>query len=269
MVSQNVGNPAARGTVITLFGAVHCTGKTTIAVNLAAALAQGTGQRVALIDLDTFAGDVAIMMDIPQERSVADLATQDGDLTIELLQDCLYTHKSGVIVLPAPLGLNWWRRVRADDIGRVVTLLALMCDYVILDTSAFFTGITTTALELASNVLLAARSHPASLNLTRLALDLPFFRFLLGDKAHLDKTKLIVSSLDGAASVQPEEVRRILGPAVFSFIPYDRNISVGTQLGVPLVVSHPHSQAAQAVVELAARLMAEAHDDTMSHGGEP
>jgi Mrp family chromosome partitioning ATPase len=54
---HNMGNPTSTGTIITVFGADHCTAKTTIAVNLAAALAQGTGRRVALIDLDTFAGD--------------------------------------------------------------------------------------------------------------------------------------------------------------------------------------------------------------------
>ena len=64
----------AYGTVVTVFGAKGGIGKTTIATNLATVLVQKTGQSVALSDLDTRFGDVAILMDISADRSIADLA---------------------------------------------------------------------------------------------------------------------------------------------------------------------------------------------------
>ena len=80
----------AFGTVLTIFGAKGGIGKTTIATNVAAALVQKTGQSVVLVDLDTRFGDVAILMDIPADRSIADLALPDEQIDREAVQSCLY-----------------------------------------------------------------------------------------------------------------------------------------------------------------------------------
>jgi MinD-like ATPase involved in chromosome partitioning or flagellar assembly len=43
----------------------------------------------------------------------------------------------------------------------------------------------------------------------------------------------------------------MLGRDVFWSVPYDRNISTATQLGMPVVVAKPHSKAAESLVEMA------------------
>jgi MinD-like ATPase involved in chromosome partitioning or flagellar assembly len=43
----------------------------------------------------------------------------------------------------------------------------------------------------------------------------------------------------------------MLGRDVFWSIPYDRNISTSTQLGMPVVVAKPTTKAAESLVELA------------------
>ena len=53
-----------QGSVITVFGAKGGVGKTTVAVNLAAALVQETAQSVVLVDGDNGFGDVCGMLDI-------------------------------------------------------------------------------------------------------------------------------------------------------------------------------------------------------------
>ncbi|MFQ5575221.1 MAG: hypothetical protein ACE5E0_06330, partial [Terriglobia bacterium] len=50
---------------------------------------------------------------------------------------------------------------------------------------------------------------------------------------------------------QPQEIKRMLGRDVFWSIPYDRNISTSTQLGVPVVVAKPTAKASESMVELA------------------
>jgi len=47
------------------------------------------------------------------------------------------------------------------------------------------------------------------------------------------------------------DIRRILGKDVFWSIPYDRNISQATQLGMPIVVAKPKSKASESFTELA------------------
>ena len=43
----------------------------------------------------------------------------------------------------------------------------------------------------------------------------------------------------------------MLGREVFWSIPYDRNISMSTQLGMPVVVTKPNTRAAESLIELA------------------
>ena len=245
-ISGEMDEPLACGTVLTVFGAKGGIGKTTISTNLATALLQKTNQSVAIVDLDTRFGDVAILMDIPVERSIADLALPEEEINREMLQDCLYTHSAGVTILPAPVRPTDWRSVHAGHIERVVTLLAQSYDYVILDTPGTFNDIVARALEMATLVLLVATVDMASLKDTLLALDM-----LRSWNFPQDKIKLIINATNEASNVQPQEVKRMLGREVFWSIPYDRSISTATQLGMPVVVTKPNSKASESLVEMA------------------
>src|SRR5690606_27802070 len=97
-----------QGTVITVFGAKGGIGKTTISSNLAVALATEAHQSVALVDMDTRFGDVAITMDIPVERSIADLARNLDNVDRATLSEYLVEHESGVHILPAPTRPSDW-----------------------------------------------------------------------------------------------------------------------------------------------------------------
>jgi pilus assembly protein CpaE len=245
-ISGEMDEPVACGTVLTVFGAKGGIGKTTISTNLAAALVQKTNQSVVVVDLDTRFGDVAILMDMPVERSIADLAQPEEEINRELLQDCLYTHNTGVTILPAPVRPTDWRSIHAGHIERVVTLLAQTYDYVILDTPGTFNDIVARSLELATLVLLVATVDMASLKDTLLAIDM-----LRSWNYPQEKVKLVINATNEASNVQPQEVRRMLGREVFWSIPYDRNISTSTQLGMPVVVTKPNAKASESLIELA------------------
>ena len=116
----------------------------------------------------------------------------------------------------------------------------------ILDTPGTFNDIVARALELATLVLLVATVDMASLKDTLLALDM-----LRSWNFPQEKVKLVINSTNEATNVQPQEVKRMLGRDVFWSIPYDRNISTSTQLGMPVVVAKPTTKAAESLVELA------------------
>ena len=261
-ISGDVDEPVACGTVLTVFGAKGGIGKTTISTNLATALVQKTNQSVVLVDLDTRFGDVAILMDIPVERSIADLAASEDEINREILQDCLYTHNTGVTILPAPVRPTDWRNVHAGHIERVVMLLAQSYDYVILDTPGTFNDIVARSLELATMVLLVATVDMASLKDTLLAIDM-----LRSWNYPQEKVKLVINATNEASNVQPQEVKRMLGREVFWAIPYDRNISTSTQLGMPVVVTKPSSKAAESLVELAYALSGVRQDQQQPQTG--
>ena len=248
-ISGEMDEPVAAGTVITVFGAKGGIGKTTIATNLATALVQKTNQSVVVLDLDTRFGDVAILMDIPVERSIADLAIPEDEIGREFLEECIYTHNTGVAILPAPIRPTDWRSVHAGHIERIVNLLCQTHDYVILDTPGTFNDIVARALELATMVVLVATVDMAALKDTLLAIDM-----LRSWNFPQEKIKLVINATNDATNVQPNEVKRMLGRDVFWSIPYDRNISAATQLGMPVVVAKPQSKASESIVEMAQAL---------------
>jgi pilus assembly protein CpaE len=199
-----------------------------------------------VVDLDTRFGDVAILMDIPVERSIADLAIPEEEITREIVEECLYTHNTGVTILPAPIRPTDWRNVHAGHIERTVQLLMQTHDYVVLDTPGTFNDIVARALEMATMVVLVCTVDMASLKDTLLAIDM-----LRSWNFPQDKIKLVVNSTNEASNVQPNEIRRMLGRDVFWAVPYDRHISAATQLGMPVVVAKPQAKAAESLTAMA------------------
>ncbi|HEY8691593.1 MAG TPA: response regulator [Chloroflexota bacterium] len=106
------------GEIITIFGAKGGVGRTTLATNLAVALALNCKQRVALVDLDLQLGDVALMLDIVPERTISDLVPIVDKLDPELMRGFLSVHSSGLKVLPAPARPEEGERVAAVHVKK-------------------------------------------------------------------------------------------------------------------------------------------------------
>jgi pilus assembly protein CpaE len=240
----------AGGTVITVFGAKGGIGKTTISTNLASALVRETGQSVALVDMDTRFGDVAIMMDIPVDRNIADLTRQIDRVNRSNIKEYLVHHSSGVNILPAPSHPGDWNVVTPDHIEQVVRLLAQTHDFVILDTPGTFNEMVAAALEMATVVLLVTSMDVASIKDTVLALNM-----LRSWQFPREKVKLAINHSNVANSVKDRDVVRTLEYDVFWQIPYDESVTKSTQLGHPIVLTKPGSKVGSNIIDLA-RLMA-------------
>jgi pilus assembly protein CpaE len=238
--------PIARGTVITVFGAKGGIGKTTIATNLSTALANSTRANVALVDMDTRFGDVAIMMDIAVEESIADLAKKMDELDRESIKDHLARHHTGVSILPAPLHPTEWRNLTPQHIEKIVDLLAQGHDYVVIDTPGTFNEIIAATLELADIILLITSMDIASIKDTALALEM-----LRAADVLEDKVKLIINHSTSSNSLREEDVERVLEYGVTWRIPHDYNVASANQLGIPIVVAKPYARVSRSVTDIA------------------
>lgn len=238
--------PTARGTIITVFGAKGGIGKTTISTNLATSLVKITGANVCLVDMDTRFGDVAIMMDIAVETSIADLAKHIDELDREGIRDFLAKHHTGLYILPAPLHPTEWRNLTPQHIEKIVDLLAQTHDYVIIDTPGTFNELIATTLEMASLILLITSMDIASIKDTALALEM-----LRAASVPEEKVKLTINHSTAANSLREEDVERVLEYEVFWQVPYDLAVSSSTQLGQPVVLSKPYARVSRSITELA------------------
>lgn len=245
-----LADPVAQGTVITVFGAKGGIGKTTIASNLAVALSTEAHQTVALVDMDTRFGDVAITMDIPVERSIADLARNLDNVDRNSLREYLVQHESGVRILPAPTRPSDWRNLTAQHIRDVVDVLAQTHDFVILDTPGTFNEIVAAAIEVGTMILLVTTLDMASIKDTVLALEMLHERFGNDD----ERIKVVLNRAGMDTGVREKDVERTLDSPLWWRIPQDQEVVKAAQLGRPIVMSRPNSKVSLEIREIARAL---------------
>jgi len=240
------GDSVGRGTVITVFGAKGGIGKTTIATNLSTALVSATKANVVLVDMDTRFGDVAIMMDVAVDRSIADIARHLDELDRETIKDSLARHHTGVSILPAPLHPTEWRNLTPQHIEKIIDLLAQGHDYVVIDTPGTFNEIIATTLEAGDLILLVTSMDIASIKDTALALEM-----LRAADISEDKVKLLINHSTSANTLREEDVERVLEYNVTWRIPHDYNVASSNQLGIPIVIAKPYARVSRAITDIA------------------
>lgn len=238
------------GTIITIFGAKGGIGKTTIASNLAVALATEAHQSVALVDMDTRFGDVAITMDIEVERSIADLARNLDNVDRSTLGEFLVEHESGVKILPAPRRPSDWRNLNAHHIRDVVDVLAQTHDFVILDTPGTFNEVVATAIEVGTMILLVTTLDMASIKDTGLALEMLRERFGSDD----ERIKVVLNRAGMDMGVNENDVEQTLESPLWWRIPHDNEVVKAGQLGRPIVMTRPNGRVSSEIREMARSL---------------
>ena len=107
-------------------------GKSTVAANLAIALKEGQGNRVALVDGDLHFGDAAILMNITPKVTVHDLI---ASLDVEIADRFLVKHPSGVEVLAAPLRTEQAEVMSPDRFRDLLGILQDVYDVIVVDAS--------------------------------------------------------------------------------------------------------------------------------------
>ena len=137
-------NEGVKGYVFTFFSTASAVGKTVLAVNYAADLAE-RGYKVCLADLDLQFGDACNYLGITPETTFFNYYEQNDDKRDTSL--CMTETKFGFDVLAAPLEVDEGFIIDAETIVQAINQLRDDYDYVLLDTTTGFTGISLAILE--------------------------------------------------------------------------------------------------------------------------
>jgi pilus assembly protein CpaE len=240
---------APTGSIIAVFGVKGGVGKTTLATNLAVALAQESSASVALVDLDVPFGDVALMLDIHPEHDILDALDETVLDDLERLQNLMVRTPHGVHVLSSPLAPDDAGTLDSRKVGRLLSRLAALHQFVLVDTPVGLTELTAAALDASELALLVTTPEIAALRRTHACL-----RLLQGLEFSTSKLQLVLNRVESKTRVSSTEAVEALGHEVTWRVANDYAAMQSSASGRPVVQAQPKSRLTRDIRVIARQL---------------
>jgi pilus assembly protein CpaE len=238
-------NPTATSRIVAVHAAKGGVGKTTIAYNLAVALAVA-GLRTALVDGSLQYGDLRRQLRVgPDVPSICDLPT--GSLRQSDLEATMHHDSSGVDILLAPPRLEMADLVSVRDIEEIFTVARRAYQAIVIDTPSALNETTLAMLDLSDVLLQVLTPEPAALDSTRAAVE-AFAE--IGYPA--SKVRTVINRFDAEGGLSVAQLRRALGRDPDHLVVSDWPlVSASNREGVPFVTARPEAPISKNLYRLA------------------
>ena len=242
-----VADEGPKRRVVTVTGPRGGCGKTVIAANLAVALAR-TSEKIALVDLNLWGGDVAMLLDVTPKRTLGDLLPGFGGIDYDVVDSVMSKHSSGVSVLAAPLtGTFDGSTLSRYMVQSILEALREHYEYTIVDTGYANLESTLAAMDYSDLILVVV-----GMDLPRLRDGKLYLKNLLAANYPKEKIRVVVNRATSSKEISPSEVETILEFPVTTQIPSDDAlVGSSVNLGQTFVSANPNKPVAKAVLALA------------------
>jgi pilus assembly protein CpaE len=246
--TEQAAQPAADlGKVIAVLGSSGGSGASTVAANVATVLAR-EHKRSALIDLKLEAGDLAALLDLKPNHTLADLCQNAARMDRVMLERSLVAHSSGVHLLAPPRSFADIAYVTSDGVRRALGLARALFPYVVVDLDHPSRPEQAQALQIADVVVVVLRLDFTSLRNTRRALD-----YLEQMGVTADRVQLVVNRYGQAKEIPYAKAEEALGRKIPHYVPDDpKTVNRANNSGVPVVLESPSAKVSRTITALAA-----------------
>jgi pilus assembly protein CpaE len=216
-------------------------GVSTLAVNLAAGLAQLWEAPTLLIDLAFLNGQAALMLDVTLRNTWADLGLlKPEEIDSEALERVVLHHSSGVEVLAAPRRVEEAELITEKHVQRLIELAGNQYRYLLMDLPHDFSPTTLAALDQADVLLLLTAPDLASVRSATNALNV--FKSLGYPD---DKVQLVLNWNFSTSGLARKEIEKVLQKPVSVVIPnLPDSLVMAITLGKPVVLEKDKPEAA-------------------------
>lgn len=240
---------ASVGRILAFVGGKGGVGTTTVAVNVAGALAALPPRKSLLMDLHLAHGDAALFLGAEPRFSTADVLENIHRLDDAYLKGLVTATKSGVHLLASadrPVMVH----TDAPHVRELIEFVAGRYAYVVLDVPRLDLTMLD-SLDMASSIVVVANQELATVRRAgALALT-------LRQRYGKDRISVVINRFDRSADIAREDVERVTGGSVRHVIPSDYRIALdGLNKGQPVVVQN-HNRLAGAFSSLARALAGE------------
>jgi pilus assembly protein CpaE len=232
--------PAPEGNLIAVYSPKGGAGCTTVAINLAVAIAR-RGRRTILVDGSLQFGDVSVMLDMKAVTSIADLSDRGNEFDQDLISSISQVHRSNLNVLLAPPRPEMADVVTEENIKQLLATLKESFDFIIVDTTSYLSEKTLAILDLSDRIVLIAQQNLSSLkNVSR------FFDLAESLEYETQKVWLVVNRAKSkqGKGISVHDVGKALKRPIYGTIPDDEiTVNDSSNRGMPMVMGEHQKKA--------------------------
>jgi pilus assembly protein CpaE len=241
------GSRVRRGHIISVFSSKGGSGKTFLTTNLAVAIAQVTGEDVAVVDLDVDMGDVFTYFGREPSASITDLMAlgeggSSNDIRSVGVEVAAHTWSFGAPPDPAaeaPAG---------EAVGKFLRAIRSEFDYVVVDASVDYSDSALVCFDLSDMICLVTGLDVVGVKHLSKALDT-----LLTIGLPRERFRVVLNRADSKVGLDASDVERVMKIQVDAMIPSSRLVPTSLNKGRPVVLDEPGAEVSQSITELAVR----------------
>ena len=242
--------------LVVLYSPKGGVGTTTVAVNLALAIAARAPDQVALVDLTPMGGLVATHLDLRPKLTVADLMRDSaGDISPEILRTTyLARHDAGVLLLAGSVAPSTDALMRGAETTRILEAVLAAVDNVVVDLGSHLDERVVASLDAADDVVFVVTPDFPALKAVHGMLEY----LAEGGPAQRADPTIVVNETYALQTLTPGDIETALGRRVAVRIPYDPLLYLrAANQGTPVFSSAPTSQPSRRFDQLAAVILGE------------
>ena len=226
-------------------------GTSTIAINLAIAIAQLHQIKTCVWDMAVSSRQCALMLNLKPRNTLAMLAEwPEGTIEESLLSSMILDHDSGIALLPSPQFFEEGDLVTRATVELVWPPLQLIAPYIVVDAGNHFSDPVISILERCDAIVLALSPDLASVNATYQAIR-------IFDEMGIDREKIlpVVNNIFPRSSLTTVKISEGLKKEIFAEIPFDTiNMVKAVNQGMPYFMLAPKSPVCTAFSKMAFKI---------------
>jgi len=236
------------GRVISFMGAKGGVGQTLTAVNFSIALAQRARKKVILLDANlALAGEIGLILNIQQNKSLVDLLNIIDKLTPQLAKGYVISHNSGIDFLPVVNDFSEANLIQPTHIEKAIQFFSAVYDYVVVNISRNLNDANIAVLDNTDAVFLITVPELAALYHAR-----RIWQNFIVHHFPTQMLKVVLNKHNINSGLSDMQASEYIKQKIMWKIPYDADTCVSSiNRGVAAVISAPRSPYSKAVGDLA------------------
>jgi len=240
-----------KGKVVTLFAPKGGVGRTTLAVNLAVAMAGEQRQTVTLVDGSFQFGDVGVLLNLnPKNKSIIDVVADPSSTDEDLVDTTLINHSTGIKVLLAPPSPEMAELITVDQIRRMTSRLRETNDFTVIDLWPHFNDVSLALLDMSDVILTILTLEITNIKNIRLFLE------VADQLGYGDRLKLVLNRADSAFGIRVADVENSVGRKIDHQVVSDgRTVVYALNRGVPFVWSNSQAPVSEDILKISRALV--------------